>query len=224
MRWLALLLLALLAIACARDPLAPSQPRADSVVTLLRVAGPPPCLGFPEEPCRYADKYEPRCAAFGVMRGGQTQLATASHCVPDVANRSTALRFLAPSGWGHGKAYLVERDAAADVAYLALDDPVMVSPLRLGRAPLVGESVWSYSPIYRDRSSGRVTGWLGDDWFETDQTVADGWSGSPVLDDSGAAVGVVSRCSSGHGTSRRCTPGRTVVTAAHCFSAERWLP
>ncbi len=221
MRSLALLLLALLVAACASDPLAPSQPRADSVVTMLRLEGPPPCVGFPEEPCRYADTYEPRCAAFALVRAGQTMLVTASHCVPDSTTALTPLRFLAPSGWGHGLAYLLERNVAADVAFLALSDPEMVTPLRVGRSPLVDERVWSYSPIYRARSVGLVQDWLGNDWFETTQTVAKGWSGSPVLDERGDVVGVVSQCPGKvDGTVKRCAPGRVVVTAALCFRAD----
>ncbi len=220
MRAFACLLLALtLALsACAPDPLAPGQPRAASVVTLLRVVGPPPCLRFPEETCSYADSYEPRCAAFALVRQGQTMLVTASHCVPESATNLTPLRFLAPSGWGHGLAYLLERNDAADVAFLALGDPEMVTPLRKGKSPLIGESVWSYSPTYRDRSDGQVTGWLSGDFFETSQIVDKGWSGSPVLDASGDVVGVVSQCSSEtSGATTRCAPGRVVVTSALCF-------
>lgn len=220
LRSLALLLLALVVAACATDPLAPSQPRADSVVTLLRVAGPPPCIGLPEEPCRYANTFKPRCAAFALTRAGQTMLVTASHCVPDSATNLTPLRFRAPSGWGHGKAYLLERNAAADVAFLALGEPELVTPLRVGKSPLIGESVSSYSPIYRARAPGQVTGWLGGDWFETTQSVAAGWSGSPVLDDRGDVVGVVSQCPAAEGPTKRCSPGRVVVTAALCFRAD----
>lgn len=219
-RTLSLLLLALAIVACASDPLAPGQPQAASVVTLLRVAGPPPCLGLPEERCRYADSYEPRCAAFALARQGQTMLVTASHCVPESATSLTRLHFFAPSGWGHGHAYLLERDAAADVAFLALGEPELVTPLRMGKSPLVGESVWSYSPIYRERSDGDVMGWLGGDWFETSQTVSKGWSGSPVLDAGGDVVGVVSQCPTANsGATVRCAPGRAVVTSALCFGA-----
>jgi hypothetical protein len=216
--WPLLLLFTLLA--CAPDPLAPGQPRAASVVTLLRVVGPPPCIGFPEEPCSYADSYAPRCAAFALVRAGQTMLVTASHCVPESATNLTPLRFLAPSGWGHGLAYLLERNDAADVAFLALGEPDMVTPLRKGKSPLVGESVWSYNPSYRERSDGKVTSWLSGDFFETTQTVDKGWSGSPVLNANGDAVGVVSQCQGGvNGATTRCVPGRVVVTSALCFRA-----
>ncbi len=220
MRLLSLLLLALSLLAC-RDPQAPGQPRAASVVTLLRVEGPPPCIGFPEEPCRYRDSYAPRCAAFALVRQHQTMLVTAAHCVPESATNLTPLRFLAPSGWGHGLAYLLERNEAADVAFLAIGDPEMVTPLHTGRSPLVGDSVWSYSPIFRATSAGVVTDWLGGDWFESTQTVAKGWSGSPVLDDRGDVVGVVSQCpASVTAAGARCAPGRVVVTSALCFRAE----
>lgn len=218
MRHLLCLLLALVGCACASDPLAPSHPRANSVVSLLELVGPPPCMGFPEEQCRYANTWEPHCAAFAIERAGKTMLATASHCVPPGTTSASPLRFYAPSGWGHGLAHLVERDEVADVAFLAPAEPEMVTPLRVGQSPLVGDSVWSYSPIYRERSAGHVTGWLGADWFQTTQTVAAGWSGSPVLDEQGAVVGVVSRCPSAYeGAVRRCSPGHVVITAALCF-------
>ncbi len=220
-RALALLLLAISLLACAHDPLAPGQPRAASVVTMLRVAPPPDCLGLPEEPCRYADSYEPRCAAFALARLGQTMLVTASHCVPDSATNLTPLRFLAPSGWGHGLAYLQERNDEADVAFLAIGEPELVTPLRMGKSPRVGESVWSYSPIFRARSTGKVTAWLGADWLESSQTVTAGWSGSPVLDAGGDVVGVVSQCPAvASGATTRCAPGRVVVTSALCFRAD----
>jgi len=210
-----------LALGCTHDALAPGQPRAASVVSLLERTDPPPCIGLPEEQCRYAYTFEPHCAAFAIAKHGQTMLVTASHCVPDSATSSTPLRFHAPSGWGHGKAYLAHRDADADVAFLTLSDPEMVTPLRVGRSPLVDERVWSYSPIYRARSAGLVMDWLGPDWFETTQSVAPGWSGSPVLDEQGAVVGVVSRCPAENGiASKRCSPGRVVVTAALCFKAD----
>jgi hypothetical protein len=215
----AVALLAFVLVACA-TPRAPSPIRPDSVVTLLQPAPPPTCIGFPEEKCRYAYSYEPHCAAFAIARQGQTMLATASHCVPADTANTTRLHFYAPSGWGHGHAYLLERDAAADVAFLALGDPELVTPLRMGKSPLVGESVWSYSPIYRERSEGLVTGWLGGEWLETSQTIAKGWSGSPVLDAGGDVVGVVSQCPGDtNGATVRCAPGRAVVTSALCFGA-----
>lgn len=213
-------LLMLAVIACA-SPRAPAPIRPDSVVTLLQVASPPPCIGFPEEKCRYTYSYEPHCAAFAIARQGQTMLATASHCVPAGTTNTTPLRFYAPSGWGHGRAYLLERNDSVDVAFLALSDPEQVAPLRVGPSPLVDEDVLSYSPIFRESSAGKVKGWLGGDWFETTQTVNAGWSGSPVLDARGDVVGIVSRCPADEGGAvRRCVPGRTVVTAALCFRAE----
>jgi S1-C subfamily serine protease len=118
-------------------------------------------------------------------------------------------------------AYLLERNESADVAFLAMGDPELVTPLRTGHSPLVGENVWSYSPIFRARSSGSVTGWLGADWFETTQSVAEGWSGSPVLDARGDVVGVVSQCPAiASGATKRCAPGHVVVTGALCFRAD----
>lgn len=213
-------LLAFIIVACAA-PRAPAPVRPDSVVTLLQLASPPPCVGFPEEKCRYAYGYKPRCAAFAIARQGQTMLATASHCVPAGTASTTPLRFYAPSGWGHGFAYLLERNDSVDVAFLALGDPEMVKPLRVGRSPLVDEGVLSYSPIFREATVGTVKGWLGGDWFETTQTVDAGWSGSPVLDARGDVVGIVSRCPGDEGGAvRRCIPGHTVVTAALCFRAQ----
>jgi hypothetical protein len=219
--WLLTSLALLLLLGCTHDALAPGQPRAASVVSMLEVVGPPPCIGLPEEQCRYADTYEPHCAAFAIAKHGQTMLVTASHCVPDSTMSSTKLRFHAPSGWGHGIAYLAHREADADVAFLTLSDPEMVTPLRVGRSPLVDERVWSYSPIYRARAEGIVTNWSRADWFETTQSITPGWSGAPVLDERGEVVGVVSQCPAISGIATKlCKPGRVVVTAALCFKAD----
>lgn len=214
------LITAMLALVACSAPVMPDRLSADSVVTLLQVAPPAACLGFPGDKCRYAERYTPRCAAFAIVRQGQTMLATASHCVPDGTSNTTPIRFYAPSGWGHGFAYLIERNDPVDVAFLALADPEMVAPLRVGRSPLVGESVLSYSPIFRGSTTGKVNGWLGGDWLETTQTITPGWSGSPVLDGRGDVVGIVSQCpTEARGATRQCVPGHAVVTAALCFRA-----
>lgn len=212
MRHLVWCLLLVLAWACASGPASPLAPRPDSVVALLAAAPPRPCLGLPEEPCRLAPTWEPCCTAFAVVHDQQTMLATAAHCVPGDTTSLTDLRFWAPSGWGHGHAYLLERDDARDVAFLGLVEREQVEPLKIGRLPLVGEPVSSWSPVFRETSAGRVTDWLNDAWFETTQSAVAGWSGTPVLDAAGEVVGLISQCPSALETAaKRCTPGRVVV-------------
>ena len=210
MRVAPLLLFALLLLACAPAAV-PGQPRADSVVVMLGRQGPPPCLGLPEEPCRYADRFVPTCAAFAVVHYEQAMLATAAHCIPGAATSTTDLRFWAPNGWGHGHAGLVERNDGADVAFLGVTEPGMLEPLRSGPMPVIGETVHSYSPVFRASSSGRVSAWLGGGWFETTQTAVAGWSGSPVFNERGEVLGLVSKCPSPDGLARGCMPGRVVV-------------
>lgn len=190
--------LASLAYACA-PAVSPDPARPDSVVALLGVAHAAPCIGFPEDPCRAADRYVPTCAAFAIVHDQQTQLVTASHCVPEDARE---LRFYAPSGWGHGRAYLLER--RDDVALLSPADADALAPLRVGHLPLVGDAVQSAG------SAGRVEAWLGAVAFEASLTVPPGGSGSPVFDERGEVVGVVSRCHAAMGV---CLAGHTVVAA-----------
>lgn len=191
---------------------APVADHPGDIVALLGKEPAAPCLGFPEEQCSYADRFVPICGAFAIVHFEQTMLATAAHCVPENATTAAVLRFYAPSGWGHGLAGLVERDDAADVAFLGVTEPDLLEPLRSGPMPLIGETVHSYSPVLRASSSGKVSAWLGSYWFETTQTAAAGWSGSPVLDVHGAVVGLISRCPSPiEGAVRHCSPGRVIV-------------
>jgi S1-C subfamily serine protease len=133
---------------------------------------------------------------------------TAAHCVPYADGAD--VRFLAPSGWGHGHAVLVMRDEATDVAVLELVDPEQVEPLPVGPGPVVGDVVVAYSSVYDRTSTGLVTAWLSGQWYETNQTIDRGWSGSPEMDEEGRVWGLLAKCPTELDGS--CLPGQAFAT------------
>ncbi len=179
-----------------------------SVVTLLRVARADELACSSGGACR--NTWEPAGSAFALVHTGQTRLATAAHCVPYALG--SQVRYLAPSGWGHGVAVLVMRDPTRDVALLDPLDPEALVPLTIGPEPIVGEPVRAFSSLFDASSGGHVRAWLSRGWYETDQTIAFGWSGSPELDAQGRVWGVVAKCPTGPGGGQ-CLPGAAYVTA-----------
>lgn len=77
----------------------------------------------------------------------------------------------------------------------------------------MGESVHAVSALYDTVSTGTVVAWLTGGWYETDQTVVYGWSGSPELDTQGRVWGIVSQCPVVYdvSTSGMCQAGHTIV-------------
>jgi hypothetical protein len=157
---------------------------------------------------RFTDTWAAYCGAFAVRRSGRVQLGTAAHCV--TAGGAGDVRFVPPSGWGLGRAHVVYKSEARDVAFLDVEDAAGLVPLTMGATPGTGEHVRAFSPMYDQTSFGRVVDQYDGGWYETDQTVVFGWSGSPEVDGAGRVVGVIAKCPT---TNAQCTPGRTLVTS-----------
>jgi hypothetical protein len=71
---------------------------------------------------------------------------------------------------------------------------MQLRPLELAHAPPVGSHIEAVSSLYETSTRGVVLAELGSGVVETSLSVRRGWSGSPVLDEDGAAWGVVVGC------------------------------
>lgn len=202
--WVYLALLAVFAACTAGAPAREGHAPAPTVVALVKKRAAQP------GEARQRDAFVPVCSAFAVLRAGRVRLATAKHCLPGQP-AAPRLRYLAPSGWGHGLASVSYADPGSPVAYLAPDDPAGLVPFELAGPPLPGEAVTSHSEVYDADAPGLLVGQLTAGWFETSQSIVYGWSGSPALDAQGRAWGVVSKCPPEE--SGACRPGRTIVAA-----------
>lgn len=168
------------------------------------------------------------CGAFAV---GPRTLLTAGHCVRWQAG--TAVRW-EPRDIVRTleTARAVSADRERDLAWLETD--ATLSPVFRTRRGLEGEHVTAVSPVYDwSQSSGYLTRetYLGGEpdggscdgsscrgvtYWETTLTIKPGWSGSPVLGDDGAAIGVVSSCQGfarwvGLRLEKTCKPGFALV-------------
>jgi hypothetical protein len=190
MRHLALvvLLASLAALCCAPRALTPTVSGA-SVVTLVAPAAAVDEDGVQPLPPRWAG----HCNAFAVdaprVPGGLL-LLTARHCMLPVDGLQ---RYLSPDGFGHHKA-IAWSSWGHVAALLPLDDPVRLRALELSHAPPVGAPVQAVSSLHERGTQGVVLAELGSGVVETSLAVRRGWSGSPVLDEDGAAWGVVVGC------------------------------
>jgi hypothetical protein len=186
MRSLVFITLFLSLFGCAPRAITGSSVNGASVVALVH-----PELGLDEhgiEPT--APRYVPYCNAFAMLDGDRVRLVTAEHCT----DGATSIRYLAPNGIGHGHATLERRDAARDLAWFEPADAEGLAPLVSGPPPRVGSRVSSVSKLFDATLRGTVTERYFGGFYETNQTIQRGWSGSPVLDDTGRVWGVVSGC------------------------------
>jgi hypothetical protein len=177
---LAFALCALLSIlACSS---APDDPRLASVFVVMCADIDP---GEDPHPC---------CTGFAMG----DQVVTANHCVPD-----EKARIVSRSQWVHTSSdseigTVVARDEVRDIAWL--DAPVDEQLTRGG--PLVaGASVAALTAS--GVKSGTANTLAGDFWL-TDLDTQIGESGAAIVDASGQAVGVLSRCLTADG--KRCDP------------------
>ncbi len=204
---LATLVLCAWSTACTSGrPAARAGVSSASLVTLMRLEPAqvePDLEGYGSE----HDRYVPTCTAFAVKRLGRVQLATAAHCVRDVLS----VRYVPPSGWGLGIATVQDISEARDVAFLDVEQGEL-RPLEMAAQPGTGERVRAFSAVYDQTSLGRVLAQYEEGWYETSQTIVYGWSGSPVVDDAGRAVGVVSKCPDTI-QGMPCKPGHALVTS-----------
>jgi hypothetical protein len=190
----------LLAVGCT--PGTPPTPES-ALVELVRLeTDPRPTWGDTPGWAGLASRWVPYCSAFGVARAGRVQLATAAHCVS-----SQPVHYRCRAGVSLASVVFVSE--ARDVAYL---DPLGCTPSALepGPTPPVGEMLSAHSSLYAGPTYGRVVEHYVSGYYETTQTIVYGWSGSPVVDHLGRAVGLVAKCPSYEG---RCVPGHTIVAS-----------
>lgn len=182
------LLLALLLASCAPRPLTPTVTGA-SVVTLVHPAARLDEDGVEPLPPRWRGY----CNAFAVSAPrvpGGVLLLTADHCVRHIGS---VLRYLAPNGVGHGKAIRWGTWRGDVVALLPLA-PGQLRALPTSPPPELGATVEAVSSLYDGAARGAVVASLGAGHVAASLPVQRGWSGSPVLDEDGAAWGVVVGC------------------------------
>jgi hypothetical protein len=151
----------------------------------------------------------PACSAFAVA---PHELVTAAHCLePDqkvakIVDRdtwnSTASGFVAMR--------VKSVDPVRDLAFL--DSPVQFAPLRV-RELDEGEHVTAVSAVYDwSKSQGAAMLALGN-FRDSSLTIDFGWSGSPVLGDDGAVVGVISKCAAQYvGSLKYCLPRSAIFS------------
>lgn len=194
---------------CAPGQVGPTRAGvpAEAVVELVRQeTHPRPTWGAEPGWADLAPRWVSYCHAFGVERLGRVQLATAAHCV---VPESSATRYQRAVGLGTARfSYYSE---ARDVAYLDTDEPVTALPraLALGEFPADGTAVRVFSSS--GASSGLVTGPYVLGYYGTTLTIHKGWSGSPVVDARGRAVGIAVKCQAEPYAD--CMPGSAIVAA-----------
>jgi trypsin-like peptidase len=205
---LALTLCAWLTACTAGEPA--QGPRAGvaraSLITIMRLEQATPESYL--ETGRTRDSYAPACGAFAVQRLGRVQLATAAHCVKNVP----AVRYARLDGWGLGTARVHYVSEARDVAFLDPDDSTGMVALVMAQPPGTGERVRAFSPVFDQTSLGLVSVHYTSGMYETTQVIVYGWSGSPVVDSLGRAVGVVAKCADTL-PGQPCKPGHTLVAS-----------
>lgn len=172
-----------------------------SVVTLVQ--GVLQVNDFGERAGRARMSYQPYCSAFALERGAgasaRVVLVTAAHCVSAAKlTLGAEARYREPSGWGLGSATVALVNEARDYAELSLPEGHGLLALRRGTTP--GEGAWVTSPsaFFGESTAGRVLEASGPQVpagrFLFEGAIEHGWSGAPVLDVHGRAVGVVVKC------------------------------
>ena len=157
----------------------------DAVVTLVT-----PQIVNDEDGVPRSVAYEPKCNAFFATDSSLAfSLVTAKHCVDDVGSIIKYER-----KFGLGTATVEYLSPNSDTAFLSINDEPNLTALEFSDVGTErGDVVVSYSSLKHDTSAGYVTDDVGRA-FRTTQTIEKGWSGSPVVNESGKVVGLISKC------------------------------
>lgn len=180
-----------------------------SVVTLIEPAVFSDAFGVPN-----ALGYTDNCNAFCVRDVDAKYLVTAAHCVEGLSIGSR-FNYLEPNGAGYGEATLEWVGVTGDRAIATFKDNSLV-PLRVnaGYEPSGGDLAITFSSLYSQASSGHVIGELTNLWYDTNQTIDFGWSGSPVVNEDGDAWGIVSMCHPNDDESA-CEPNYAIISSIY---------
>lgn len=146
---------------------------------------------------------EPHPCCTGFAMGGQ--VVTANHCVPnDDAMLVTHDQWVnTASAWEPG--HITARDEALDIAWI---DAKIGAQLQHGGSIGIGDHVSAL--MVESVSSGAVTGSSGNYWTsDVDSKLGD--SGSAIVDQSGYAVGVLTRCLVPDGE-KQCSPHTAIFS------------
>lgn len=166
----------------------------------------------------------------GAVKVGPQLFLTAGHCVDWEVDAEVAivpLNIWQTTARGRILGRSVRASRADDLAWLELPETTDTTPIVRLRAGREGERVYAISPVYswvrRDGTLLRPAyqGARSSIFWETDLTIAPGWSGSPVIATvDGALVGVVSSCQGGvrwvgETVEKYCLPRFAIVAGAH---------
>ena len=130
----------------------------------------------------------PCCNAFELETPRGPRLVTAAHCVRDPA---APVSYLAYGAHVPRSASVESLDPLWDRAELVPAQPLPA--LEQGPVPPLGV-VWAVSGWAGWRAAAGQELGAGGDYTTTTLNVAPGWSGSPVLDVQGRAIGILVRC------------------------------
>lgn len=183
---------------------------------------------------------DPHCSGFSITFNGEPALVTAAHCVSrpqndfdlsPYAKRSARIGdsvfFITRSEWNgisnsQSEARVTFFDAAHDRAVIlpieANDTPAPIPVANLCNAcDLEHYGIQYISALYGwDRHYGNITGQVVDNgtkFWSSDTSILLGWSGSPVINSDGQAVGIVSKCEGkDYPTGHQCRPGWSLFT------------
>jgi trypsin-like peptidase len=159
-----------------------------------------------------AIKLRESCSAFAVSDVDTTYLVTAAHCL---SNPVPGAKFRYEYYEGIGTEVATVDVIRGDVAVATVNDSKLV-PLRVNGSyhPTGLDLAVAVSVTYSDVSYGRVIGELTHGYFDTDQTIRRGWSGSPVLNEKGNVWGLLSMCKVTNGESD-CDPDYAIVASIY---------
>lgn len=133
---------------------------------------------------------KPSCSAFAV---GKHEILTATHCVRGTASLAVVPREMwDTTSDAFAPVEIASIDDFGDIALLHTDF-TFERPLKT-RSPKEGEKVEAIGAVYKwARSYGETVNVAGN-FSDSTLTIKHGWSGSPVIGQDGAALGVLVTC------------------------------